>query len=508
MAGMDGQAPYLPTLAALGVVMQAIPGPRIVVDETEKILMVNAAASDLLRCPAADLVGHTIDILMPAGRTAQVDELRKAWAAAPTSGALGRGMNLRARRGDGTDFPIELQVVPWTTDEGAVVVVAIHDLTAAQSDTRLFRALLHAAPDAVVIVDKSGTIRLVNDAAEQGFGYGRDEILGQPLEILVPERFAGHHEHLRKGFLAAPHARPMGYAETLYAKRKDGSEFPVDISLAPVATEEGPLVIASLHDLTKRYAAIDALHKAEEGQRLLAEIDRAKDEFLATLSHELRTPLASILGFCELITEIEGLDPDAQHYMSIVTRNARREARLVEDLLTLVDIKERGLSVRAAPVDLTRLVHEAVSSAQPQATAAGIGLSLDARAGPLTAVCDPDRIGQALDSLLSNALKFTPADGSVRVMLEAGATTARIEVADTGMGIGDPDTDRVFERLYRSPIAIEHAVPGAGIGLSIAAAIVAAHHGNIRVVKTDRAGTTFAIELPLDGRPDIAIGAD
>lgn len=498
----DDGTPYLPALAGMRAVLDATTEPTIVIDENEQIRVVNPAACDFLGYMATDLVGRTFDILVPAGRDAQVSELRRAWAASPAPGALGSGMGLRARRADGIEVPIELQITPVTTNEGAVVMVALRDMRVAQHDTRLFRALLEAAPDAIVIVDEIGTIRLVNEAAEQCFGYARDELFGRAMEVLVPERFSRHHQHLREGFFSARHSRPMEQSGTLSARRKDGSEFPVEISLAPVVTEEGALVIAAVRDVTERLAAIDAMRAAEEQQRFLVEIDRAKDQFLATVSHELRTPLASIIGFCEIITEMEDLSPELERFMSIVMRNARREARLVEDLLTLVNINERGLTVRVAPVDLRTVVREAVDSARPRAAEAGVDLGLDHPTGALMTICDADRIGQALDSLLSNALKFTPAGGRVHVQLEATAATARIEVADSGIGIGDPEPDRVFERLYRSQIAIEREIPGAGLGLSIAAAIVAAHHGSIRVLSTDDAGSTFEIQLPLRVDPD------
>lgn len=496
--------PYLPTPAVLGAIVHAMPGPRIVVDQNEMVLYVNQATCELLGYSESDLVGHSIDVLKPAGGGHQIDDLRKAWEATPQPGTLGRGMDLRARRADGTEVPIELEVVPWRTDEGDVVLVGIQDLTAAQHDSRLFRALLDAAPDPVVIADHTGAIRLVNGAAERAFGYARGELIGRPVEVLVPSRFAGHHPQLRDRFIAAGQPRRMEARDLLYAKRKDGSEFPADISLSPVSTEEGPLVIADVRDLTERLAAIDAVNKAQEQQRLTAEIDRLKDQLLATISHELRTPLASIVGFCELIDDIEDLDPTIQHYMSIVTRNARRETRLVEDLLTLTKIEQGSLNLEAAAVDLGDLVRDAVASAQPQATGSGIDLSWEADAPfePVTINCDPERIGQALDCLLSNALKFTPAGGTVRVALEAGPRTAHIHVSDTGIGIDDPDPSRVFERLYRTPKTIQSQIPGAGIGLSIAEAIVLAHHGTIEVLDTSHAGTTFAVELPLADDPE------
>lgn len=394
-----------------------------------------------------------------------------------------------------------------TTIEGPVVLVALRDTTVAQHDTRLFRALLEAAPDAIVIVDETGTIRLVNEAAEQSFGYARSEMIGRALEMLVPKRVAQHHQHLRKGLFESPHPRPMERAGTLSARRKDGSEFPVEISLAPVKTEEGALMIAAVRDVTERLAAIHAVRAAEEQQQVLMEITRSKDQFLATVSHELRTPLASIMGYCELITEMDDLSPELERFMSIVMRNARREARLVDDLLTLVNIDERGVTVRVTPVDLTLLVREGVDSARPGAAEADISLWLDHPTDALTTLCDADRIGQALDILLSNALKFTPAGGRVTILLEETAATARIEVADTGIGISDPNPERVFERLYRSPNAVEREIPGAGLGLSIATAIIAAHQGTIRVLRTDDTGSTFEIQLPLRREPEAQTSA-
>lgn len=504
--GADGVGPHLRTLADLREVMEAIPLPRVVIDASEAIRCVNGPACTLLGFAEADLIGRTIDILVPEGRGAHADELRRQWADSPTAGTLGQGLDLHARRADGTEVPIELHVVPWTIDEGRVVVVSLHDLTAAQHDSRLFRALLDATPDPVVIVDQAGTIRLVNVAAEQRFGYSRDEIVGSPVELLVPTRLAEGHQRLRVDVVEGPRLQSLGHGEMTYARHKDGTEFPIDISLASISTEEGQLIIADVHDLTDQLAAVDAVRTAREHESAMAATNKAKDEILATVSHELRTPLASITGFCELILEIPDLDPEVERFASIVARNARRETRLVEDLLTLVHINERGLSVRLKSTDLAELIREAAVSTEPQATAHELSLDVDLPAKPVIVECDPDRIAQVLDSLLSNALKFTPAGGRIRLALEedASTATARILVADTGIGIGD-SPERVFERLYRSPRAIAREVPGAGLGLSIAAAIAAAHRGDIRVVKSDDTGTTFSVELPT--APDTATAA-
>jgi len=468
-----------------------------VIGADERIWMANAAACEFLGYDVDDLVGRPFDVLSPPGHSDQLDDLRDAWFSAPRSGDLGRGMDLRARRKDGAEVPIEISVAPMDASDGLVVVVSLRDITSVEHDTRLFRGLLESAPDAVVIIDDSGRIRLVNATLEKWFGYDRAELIGQSIEVLVPERLARKHVRLRGDYAVHPHSRPLGLGGELSARRKDGSEFPAEISLAPVQTDDGLLIVADIRDLTDRLAVTAAIRHAEERERTQEETNPAKDEFLATVSHELRTPLASMMGFTELIADVEELSPQGEHFLSIVMRNARRELRLVDDLLTLVNITENGLKIRPELVNLVTIVQEAVESVRLQAAEAQIDLGLELPGSRLEAVCDGERIGQVLDNLLSNALKFTPPGGNVMVRLCPGESTARVIVSDSGIGIGDAEPHRVFERLYRSQTAVAREIPGAGVGLSIAAAIVEAHRGSIRVVNSSEAGSTFEMAIPL-----------
>jgi signal transduction histidine kinase len=292
------------------------------------------------------------------------------------------------------------------------------------------------------------------------------------------------HVAFRSGYVAGPRTLPMGLAGDLFARRKDGSEFPVEISLAPLETDEGLLVSAAVRDISER-------------KRMQEDTDRIKDEFFATVSHELRTPLTSMLGYSELMSDLEELSPQGRRFLQVISRSAERELRLVDDLLTLVAIEDSGLAIRPHVVDLEPVVRDAVEAARPRAEEVDIDLRLEIPGFPVQVRVDGDRIGQAVDNLLSNALKFTPAGGEVRVRLRVDGDRAEIEVADSGTGIREDDAGRVFERLYRAGSAVAEQVPGAGLGLTIALAIVEAHGGSIELVKTDEQGTTFLVQLPL-----------
>jgi protein-histidine pros-kinase len=469
----------------IGEVLDAAPDAMVVVDDRGVMVLVNAQAESLFGYARDELVGRPVEMLIPARLMGRHRAHRASFAAEPRVRAMGMDMDLFARRKDGVEFPVEISLGPLTTDEGLLVSAAIRDCTHTRSDERLFRGLLESAPYAMVIVDAEARIVLVNAQTERLFGFPRSELVGQPIELLVPTRSAGTHEGLRAGYLSDPHTRPMGVPAGLFARRRDGSEFPVEISLAPLESDHGRLVSAAVLDITER-------RLLEQRERL----DRIKDEFFATVSHELRTPLTSVLGYCELLAELP-LGGRERQFLEVITRNARRELRLVDDLLTLASLEEGGLLIHGRVFDLGPVVRQAVAAAQPHADEEGVALTVQVTDAPVLVEADADRIGQAIDNLVSNALKFTPPGGSVAVRLLTGEGVARVEVADTGPGIGEPERERIFERLYRAAPAVSGQVPGAGLGLPIALAIAVAHRGTIELVTSDDSGSTFRLQLPL-----------
>jgi len=232
------------------------------------------------------------------------------------------------------------------------------------------------------------------------------------------------------------------------------------------------------------------------------EAERFKDEFFALVSHELRTPLTSIIGYLELVLDDEQLDDDARRYLEVVDRNAQRLLRLVGDMLFVAQVDAGRLQLEHEIVDLAELAADSVEAAQPAADRAGVRLLLEADT-TRTVTGDRDRIGQLLDNLISNAVKFSPQGGRVRVRVADAPRGVALQVSDEGLGIPQGDQEHLFERFFRSSSAALRAVPGAGLGLAIVKAIAEAHGGRVSLRSLEGDGTTVRAELPASPRPAV-----
>ncbi|HEX5734503.1 MAG TPA: MASE1 domain-containing protein [Blastocatellia bacterium] len=392
------------------------------------------------------------------------------------------------------DRDVEGNVTGW--------FASIIDITDRKSAEDRFRVAVEAAPNSVVMIGEEGRIILVNSQTERLFGYARQELIGQPIEVLVPERFRRQHPDYRAGFASMPQARPMGAGRDLFGLRKDGSEVPIEIGLNPIEVKGRTLVLSSIVDITERKRGEqerELLLAREQAARAQAEAaSRMKDEFLATVSHELRTPLNAILGWLHIMLGGRADKAAAHRGLETIERNARAQAQLIEDLLDVSRITSGKLRLEAKSTELISVIKAAIDSVQHAADAKEIQLQMILDPGASLIRGDAARLQQVVWNLLSNAVKFTSKGGLVQVRLDRADSMAQITVVDTGEGISPEFLPYVFDRFQQADGTTTRRHGGLGLGLAIARHIVKIHGGTIEAQSAGLGeGANFTVRLPL-----------
>ncbi len=476
--------------------LEAAPDAMVVVNQGGEIVLLNVQAEKQFGYSRDELVGQKVKNIIPEGFAERLIADGTRSAAEALAQQIGTGIELVARRKNGTEFPIEIMLSPLESAEGTLVTAAIRDISVrraaekhlAQMEGR-YRGLLEAAPDAMVVVNKAGEIVLLNVQAERKFGYHRNELLGQKMTNIIQEGFA---ERLIADALRSAEdalAQQIGSGIELTGRRKDGSDFPIEIMLSPLESAEGILVTAAVRDITTRKKGeADLLNKMEELNRSNEELG----QFAYIASHDLQEPLRMVASYTQLLSRrYKGkLDSDADEFIAFAVDGASRMQRLIQDLLTYSRVGTKGQDL------LNTSSEEALKLALINLRGAITESGALVTHHPLPFVmADETQLTQLFQNLVGNAIKYQSA-GIPRVHISAarnGGNKWVFSVRDNGLGIDPQYFDRIFGMFQRLHKREEFA--GTGIGLAICKKIVERHGGSISVESQPGKGSTFHFAL-------------
>jgi PAS domain S-box-containing protein len=371
-------------------------------------------------------------------------------------------------------------------------------LVADMLSSPLVRSVLDSAPDAMIIIDSAGTVVFANQQVAVLFGYSREEITGQPVELLLPERFRHRHVAHRTGYTSNVRVRPMGIGLDLFARRKDGTEFPVEISLSPIWQEGEVLSAAAIRDVTERKKTEQILKDTR------AEADRAnvaKSRFLATASHDLRQPLQSLALLNGTLQRLVS-EPDALEALEQQEQAIGAMSRLLNALLDISKLESGAIKPEITNFAVASLFEELRAEFASLAANKGLQLKVDPAEDYVRS--DPSLVGQVLRNLISNAIKYTR-QGWVQLRCLHRDSAVCIEVLDTGIGIPADQIAFIYDEFYQVGVAANSSRDGYGLGLSIVQRLVKLLDLHLDVRSEVGAGSAFSIELPAGqtASPDI-----
>ena len=457
----------------------------VVIDDDGRIVLVNARLAAMFGYTRDELLGQTLEILVPAEVRGAHLAHRTRYASDPHVRPMGVGLDLTGQRKDGRRFPIEISLSYTHTTKGLLSVGFVSDISerkAAEealrrSETQA-RAVLEAASQGIVIVDQRGTILSVNRQTELMFGCTRERLLGAPVEILLPERLRERHVGHRAMYFRDPHVRPMGHGFDLVARRADGTEFPVEISLSYVQTDEGLRALAFVTDITQRQTLERATRQTERLSAL--------GQLSAGVAHEINNPIGVMTTRIELMlmdAEAYGLPAEVVEDLKVLHRHAQRVAAITNSLLSFA----RQAPQERELVNLNDVVLAVLVLVERQYERQGVRVHRELGGSLPPVLGQANALQQVILNLVTNAAQAMPTGGDLTISTRLDAGRIRLVVADTGTGIAPEHMSHIFEPFFTTKPS------GTGLGLSVTYGILNDHNATIDVDSAPDRGTRFVL---------------
>lgn len=464
----------------MSLVFECAPNGVVLTRPSGQIVLVNAECERMFGYSRTDLIDSPVETLLPARFRQAHATLRRGHAVESRFGAMGEGREFVGLHSDGTEFPMEVGVSSTRTPVGIMVVETIVNISVRKRIELMFQKVVESAPCALLMIDASGLIVLINPQATFLFGYSRAEMVGSPLEMLLPQRLRAFYLAHRSAFTLAPHIRQLGASGELMARRKDGSEFSVEIGLNPVPSDAGALVLATVTDITQR----------SKMQRELRQVNFDLEEFIYAASHDLKSPLQGIADLVDWIEEgLGGKQTDeVERNLARVTDRVQRLGVVIDGLLAYAHAGT--VSLQPESIDLRELINGVLTL---MAIPPSFSITLHIEFGQLLTNRAP--LGSVLQNILGNAVKHhDQAGGKIAIHVEAIERFCVFTIADDGPGIPQTAQQRIF-RMFQTAGGIggEHS----GIGLALSKRLVEAHGGHIEVLSENgNRGTAFKVWWP------------